>query len=313
MPSPIIVGLALRDDDAAPLGLARQLADLSGCGLALVSAYPRETPAPLPVPAYSLAIREHLASQLDAVANELRSDYAVTTHVGEGSPAGLLHRAAEELGAAAVVVGSTHRSAVGRVLVGDVAAGLLHGSPCSVVVAPRGYAPAELRRIGLAFDGTPESDEALAAALGLAERTGACLQSYTVLEPIEWSGTVAVPGWVPASPAYDESLRERAQSTAEQALEAMPQGMLGSAEVLRGRVVPTLGAVTNEVDLLVCGSRGYGALRSVAAGSVSRGLAHEAGCPLLLVPRRPSENAAELWRPAEAAAVRSLATNEERA
>jgi nucleotide-binding universal stress UspA family protein len=97
---------------------------------------------------------------------------------------------------------------------------------------------------------------------------------------------------------------ERAQSTAEQALEATPKGVLASAEVLHGRVVPTLAGVSSELDLLVCGSRGYGALRSVGVGSVSRGLAHEAGCPLLLVPRRPSETAADLWRPADAAAVR---------
>jgi hypothetical protein len=52
------------------------------------------------------------------------------------------------------------------VLAGDVAAGLLHGAPCPVAVAPRGYvAPAEgLRRIGVAFADTPEGRHALAGA-----------------------------------------------------------------------------------------------------------------------------------------------------
>jgi nucleotide-binding universal stress UspA family protein len=51
-----------------------------------------------------------------------------------------------------------------------------------------------------------------------------------------------------------------------------------------------------ELDLLVCGSRGYGAVRSVALGSISRMLAHSASCPLLIVPRPPAEDATKLWR-----------------
>jgi len=190
--------------------------------------------------------------RLERVARGLHGDQDVTIHVADGSPAGVMHRLAGELGAAAVVVGSTHRGAVGRVLIGDVAAGLLHGAPCPVLVAPRGYdaAGAQLHRIGVAYDGNPESDDAL---------------------------------------------RERAQSTAERALESVPEGMLASSEVLHGRVVPALAGVSHELDLLVCGSRGYGALRSVAAGGVSRGLAHEAACPLLFVPRRPTATAASLW------------------
>jgi nucleotide-binding universal stress UspA family protein len=294
MPSSIIVGLALRDDDSAPLALARLLSDLSGCGLALVTACPRETPTPLPVPAYTHEIHAHVEAQLEAVARGLRGEHDVTIHVADGSPAGVMHRLADELGAAAVVVGSTHRGAVGRVLIGDVAAGLLHGAPCPVVVAPRDYDAAELRRIGVAYDGSPESEEALAAAVGLATRTRGSLRSYTVLEPIDWSGAYAVPGWVP-SPQHDDALREHAQSVAERALESVPKGMLASSEVLHGRVVPTLAGVSHELDVLVCGSRGYGALRSVGAGGVSRGLAHEAACPLLFVPRQLSPTAAGLW------------------
>ena len=37
-----------------------------------------------------------------------------------------------------------------------------------------------------------------------------------------------------------------------------------------------------DADLLVCGSRGYGALRAVALGGVSRALVNEAACPVLV-------------------------------
>lgn len=40
MPSPIIVGVALRDDDGAPLALAEALARLTDAPLALVTSYP---------------------------------------------------------------------------------------------------------------------------------------------------------------------------------------------------------------------------------------------------------------------------------
>jgi len=39
------------------------------------------------------------------------------------------------------------------------------------------------------------------------------------------------------------------------------------------------------LDLLVCGSRGYGPVRTVLLGSVSHALAHHARCPLMVLPR----------------------------
>jgi nucleotide-binding universal stress UspA family protein len=40
-----------------------------------------------------------------------------------------------------------------------------------------------------------------------------------------------------------------------------------------------------DLDLLVCGSRGYRPLRRVLLGSVSRPLSHQARCSLVVVPR----------------------------
>jgi len=294
MSSPIIVGLALRSDDSAPLTLARRLARLTDAPLALVTTCPSEVPTPMPTPQYALALREDAQMRLDAVARTLAGEVEVTTHVQFGSPAGVMHDLAERLAATAIVVGSTHRGPVGRLLMGDVAAGLLHGSPCPVAVAPRGYdatSGTDLARIGVAFDGTPESEQALASALAIAERTGGSVSSFTVLEPTDRTGSPDVPGWAP-SPAAEESRSEHAQSIAQRALDTAPAGALASSEVLHGRVADALAGVSHELDLLVCGSRGYGAVRSVFAGSVSRGLAHTAACPLLVVPRQLSPSAA---------------------
>lgn len=304
MSSPIIVGLALRDDDAAPLALASRLADLTDAPLVLATALPREVPARFPTPEYSRAIREQTEKRLAAVARDLGARDGITTRIMEGSPAGELHHLAEQLSAAAIVVGSTHRSGVGRLLIGDVGAGLLHGSTCPIVIAPRGYEERSgaLQNIGVAFDGTPEGRAALDAAIGMARRAGGAVHSFTVLEPLVWSPSYAWPGPYP-SKDIDEARERWAQTTANEALEAIHAGITGAAEVVHGPVAGVLAGVSHELDLLVCGSRGYGALRRVSAGSVARGLAHEAACPLLVVPRELSPAGSTLWHRADAVDV----------
>jgi nucleotide-binding universal stress UspA family protein len=47
----------------------------------------------------------------------------------------------------------------------------------------------------------------------------------------------------------------------------------------------TLVRVSEHLDLLVCGSRGYGPLRAVLLGGVSRRVAVEAHCPVIVLPR----------------------------
>ena len=49
--------------------------------------------------------------------------------------------------------------------------------------------------------------------------------------------------------------------------------------------VTALEQLSHDVDLLVCGSRGYGPLGSVLLGGVSRRLIHRAACPVIVVPR----------------------------
>ena len=59
---------------------------------------------------------------------------------------------------------------IGRVMLGDDTRAALNGAPCAVAVAPRGYgeAPLPLARIGVAYNGSPESVAALAEARELA-------------------------------------------------------------------------------------------------------------------------------------------------
>ena len=83
----------------------------------------------------------------------------------------------------------------GRVLAGDVAAGVLHGAPCPVVVAPRGVAGDHaLAHIAVAYADTGESRAALDAAAVLARRAGAELDVLSAVEPPPWTVAAAAPG-----------------------------------------------------------------------------------------------------------------------
>ena len=296
MSRPILVGLALRDDDAAPLALAQRLATISGAPLALATVLSLDSITPVATVDYVRAMQDGARTAVDKVAATLPGGFQVTTHLAQGSRPGALQALAEKLGAIAIVVGSSHRGGVGRVLAGDVAAGLLHGAPCPVVVAPRGYVDKPIERIGVAFAATDEGREAAAAGFGLARRTGGSVELVSVIEPSAFTGAYVVPGWISSADVDVEALDRHARDAAEQAIADLGDGVTATTDVRHGTVVPTLAQASEWLDLLVCGSRGYGAAQSALAGGVSRGLAHASACPLLLVPRRTAADAAALWR-----------------
>jgi len=206
-----------------------------------------------------------------------------TRAYGGGSPAAILTGLAEEEEFDAIVVGSPHRGALGRVLVGSVARNLLNGSPCSVLVAPKGYAAEShdrLHTIAVGYDGTREARQALRKAEELARHSNATIKLLTVVKPPS-AVPVMVPGaYTPEYPAMpDRVIRE--------GLGSVDSGLATETARLDGDpALELIGACEEGVDLLVMGSRGYGPLARVLLGSVSQKVAHNAPCPVLAV-RRP--------------------------
>jgi nucleotide-binding universal stress UspA family protein len=302
---PIIVGLALREDDAAPISLARALARLTGAPLTLATVVPVEAEFPATTAEYALAMNDSAKHHLEAAAAPLRAEHEVSIAVCPGSRVGALHDLAQHTGAIAIVVGSSHRGGVGRVLAGDVAAGLLHGSPCMVVVAPRGGGehPVTIARVGVAFREGDEGRAALDAAAAIALRTDASLQVLTVVEPQAYPGTYAGLAWAVPSIEARDARHEHAAAAAEAAVRRLDPRLRVDTRTLDGTAVDALARVSEHFDLLVCGSRGFGAFRGVIAGSVSRGLAHRAACPLMLVPRALAGDSAAPWHAGDATAA----------
>ncbi|HEY7455446.1 MAG TPA: universal stress protein [Thermoleophilaceae bacterium] len=204
--------------------------------------------------------------------------------VAGSSPAHGLFELAEARRPTAVVVGSSHRGALGRVLAGNVASRLLTASRCPVAIAPRGFAErdtAPLRTIGVGFDDTAESWTALqhAAAIGIA--AGARLRLIHALD------TAVAP---PLDPAETElltrQLRDSRQHALARAAASLSKDLHAETKMALGDPVRMLAHEADRgLDLLVLGSRGYGPVRRVLLGSVSTELVRSAPCPLLVVPR----------------------------
>jgi nucleotide-binding universal stress UspA family protein len=198
-----------------------------------------------------------------------------------GSPARVLHELAESRDAAMLVLGSSHRAAPGRILAGGVAGRLLHGGPCPIAVAPRGFAagaPGGPRVIGVAFDDSLESRSALELAARLGEAANAALRVIYVYPGVPPAAGRASPDGPTPYEQAEDALR-RAVRPLSSELRAEPRFRSGiPASVLIDE--SELG-----LDLMVMGSRGYGPLRSVLLGSVSEELVRAAACPVVIVPR----------------------------
>jgi nucleotide-binding universal stress UspA family protein len=200
------------------------------------------------------------------------------------SPARGLHDTAVSEHADLIVVGSSHRGPLGRVLPGSVGERLLSGAPCAVAIAPRGQASTDSRR--------------------LAACTGATLRVLTVIVPsatgvavgevMPFSGLDAVLPLADAEPLDTINLAEalaRQEHASRATLEAAIKTLRGSASIEQQVILGPdpasviVDAVRGQSDLLVLGSRAYGPVRRALLGSVSTATVRHAACPVLVTPR----------------------------
>jgi len=189
-----------------------------------------------------------------------------------------LHRLAERVRADLLVVGSPSHGLFGRVLMGDDTRAALSGAPCAVASASRGYRhlPDELETLGVGYDGSPESELALAAARDLAAQHGATIWALQIVS----FGDEQDDGAITAN--WPEGTSRLIRHTIER-LNELGEDVDGDA--VCGRPREELVRFGESLDLLVVGSRGYGPLGRLFHGSVSGYLARHAPCPLLILPR----------------------------
>ncbi|MBN1528102.1 MAG: universal stress protein [Thermoleophilaceae bacterium] len=224
-------------------------------------------------------LREELAGAAERAGAELVIRPSTSTARG-------LHELAEELDADLLVVGSASAGRVGQLLAGNVALSLLHGSPCAVALAPKGYAESsarEVKEVTVGYDGSPESHAAIGDAIEFARRTGAALTIVGVAEvpPISY-GKGANQGRRELAHDIEEIIHARL----DELVGELPDGLRVKRVLASGDPAQVL-VETAKADggVLFVGSRAYGPLRSVLLGSVSRELVRSAPCTLIVHPR----------------------------
>ena len=283
MTKPIIAAVDPHREDIAPAALGTVLARLTGEPLVLAAAYHADPRVDKLYPESARTLIRGAEEALARAAAPIRgaAEIPVTTIVvpSSGSPAWALHELAERESAGALVIGSSSRGPVGRVLPGAVTDRLLNGAPCAVAVAPAGFTLDDAhspRVVGVAFVDTPDGHVALATARSLAGQAHAAIRVLTVAEPLDLVVT--------AAPEIHEAARRASRQTAEAALARAVDGGSGAGQVLSGRPARALAAASEDLDLLVCGARGYGPIRTLLLGGTSHALVRKAGCPVLVVP-----------------------------
>jgi nucleotide-binding universal stress UspA family protein len=289
--SRIAVGVDGYPEGKDAVVLAAAIARVTQAELMLVAVHP-DPLVVLPEELNWKSLEKQAATMLAEVRDSLAPDARTVVETDLSVPRALervVRREHRDL----LVVGSSRHGPEGRVRIGKRTRQLLCHFKCALAIAPRGVHDRpvqELRRIGVGYDGGPESEAALALAGSIALAAGAELRLCGVVDdrlpPIGWSalatGGAAVPRWEEAVLAQIGSLRELAFSAAE------VTGANAHAEVLRGRPADALLKLSAEMDLLVIGSRRWGPVARLLLGSTGEALAHDAGCPLLVAPRPAS-------------------------
>jgi nucleotide-binding universal stress UspA family protein len=209
--------------------------------------------------------------------------------VTDVSVARALERVVEREHRDLLVVGSTRDAEEGRVRIGRRSRQLIGDAPCALAIAPRGFErdrAYSLQRIGVGYDGGPESEAALALAGSLAGAAGAELSIGAVVDDrIPTFGLSGARG-AQIVAEWEQLVTEDVERLRIEAVEAAKRtGVDVRVEAMQGRPATVLLELSEEVDLLVIGSRRWGAVARLVLGSTGEALVHDASCPLLVVPR----------------------------
>jgi nucleotide-binding universal stress UspA family protein len=161
----------------------------------------------------------------------------------------------------------------------------------------------------VAIDGSPDADQALTQAIDLAESEHTRLMLFSALVTPPSVAYVGVSGALTASLIGDA--KAEAETILRTAVQRVPDRVsvstVLSSEPVRQALIHQI--VTGQHDLVVMGSRGRGAVRSVLLGSVSHYVLHHSPIPVLIVhaePARGVESSATVSRDPQATDRRTV-------
>jgi nucleotide-binding universal stress UspA family protein len=285
----ILVGYSPESLDRAPVDFAAAAARLTGAALTVAVVHPGGSHMDrLSGGEFGHDATPEGRDTGEQLVEELRAggvDAAVHP-VEHSTPARGLAAAIEAVQPSLVVLGSGEG---GRM--GGTAERVVHGAPCAVAVVPRGYTPGDGPRvIGAAYAPSAEGGEALRAAARLAAVAGGRVRAVMALSPKH--AAEQSPGLMAgahhdrdASEDIDARHRLDAQGALAAAIAEHAGGVEVETDILYQAPAHALVAASQNLDLLVMGSRAYGPVRSVLLGGVSHRVMADAACPVIVLPR----------------------------
>ena len=277
--SKVLVGVDDGEGGRDAIALAQVLA-AQGSELTLAQVYQGDSdPSRASSPDYEAAQHERIHKLLEKLSEETGVEAQLRWH-GSPSVGRGLHELAELTGADLLVIGSSRRGLLGRILIGDDTRAALNGAPCAVAIAPAGYSREDvvMREVGVGYDGSPESEGALALARIVAAEHHTKLSAFQVI----FAPAYLYLGYLgTAAPVEADSIQREVDEARERI------AALGGVEPhsAYGDPVEELTLYSASLDLLVVGSRGYGPLGRLVYGGVAQRLARTARCPLLILTR----------------------------
>lgn len=284
----ILIGVdgSERSDDAVAFGRALALAADAPVTLAMAHRSEPLRPGAEEHDAFLRDDAERTLVRLAAALDDVR-DLEMRPLVVNTSPAHALQATAEQEQAGIIVVGSSHTGRLGRVLPGSTAERLLHGAPCPVAVVPLGYrshVTPSRPVVGCAYCSTEDGAAALGAAEELALALSAPLRVMQVSEPL---ARIYDGGEMPLNfPEINASIFSDTERTLVQRVARLSSRLESEGTLYSGRPADVLIGLSETVDIMVVGSRGYGPLKAVLLGGVSGQVIRNAACPVIVVPRQ---------------------------
>lgn len=202
-------------------------------------------------------------------------------YLRQGRPAEAIIDVSTSIGADLIVTGSRGHHALGRLVLGSVAEGIVRSASCPVLVVRGKLTSWPPTRLIVGNDGSPEADHATESAVAMASLVGASVLLVRALPKL------------PGSAEIDRNVHNEMMSRLNEVLarkaEALRSQFNVRLETLAtsgnpATVLMDIADADPETVLLAVGSRGLGRIARLRLGSVSNDVLHAAHGPVLIVP-----------------------------